>query len=246
MSRLSASRAAAAAEGADALLQMTGYFDPGRPRPGLVRCSYHDGNLAGFLRRPDLKIAAGLALRPDRARLRAPPLRRDRPDLLHERAAPRVLPRRLRAGTREGRDRRRGRQRRARRPARPGLRAGALPVRGQAVGAQGRPDRAGGLRPASRRAPRRGARDRGAHRSVRERTRRRAAGPRLARGARRAGAHGGRVRRRDRVRHAVALRAARSGGDRGDGGRPPLRREHGRRAAGADRGGRDRLPGPAR
>jgi glycosyltransferase involved in cell wall biosynthesis len=57
MSRLSASRAAAAADGADALLQMTGYFDPGRPRPGLVRCSYHDGNLAGFLRRPDLKIA---------------------------------------------------------------------------------------------------------------------------------------------------------------------------------------------
>jgi len=32
MSRLSASRAAAAADGADALLQMTGYFDPGRPR----------------------------------------------------------------------------------------------------------------------------------------------------------------------------------------------------------------------
>ncbi len=44
-------------DGADALLQMTGYFDPGRPRPGLLRCSYHDGNLAGFLRRPDLKIA---------------------------------------------------------------------------------------------------------------------------------------------------------------------------------------------
>jgi glycosyltransferase involved in cell wall biosynthesis len=57
MSRLSAARAAAAADGADALLQMTGYFDPGRPRPGLLRCSYHDGNLAGFLRRPDLKIA---------------------------------------------------------------------------------------------------------------------------------------------------------------------------------------------
>ena len=57
MSRISATRAAAAADGADALLQMTGYFDPGRPRPGLLRCSYHDGNLAGFLRRPDLKIA---------------------------------------------------------------------------------------------------------------------------------------------------------------------------------------------
>ena len=58
MSRLSARRAAAAVDGADTLLQLTGYFDPGRPRPGLLRCSYHDGNLAGFLRRPDLTIAA--------------------------------------------------------------------------------------------------------------------------------------------------------------------------------------------
>lgn len=57
MSRVSASRARAALDGADTLLQMTGYFDPGRPRPDVLRCSYHDGNLAGFLRRPDLKIA---------------------------------------------------------------------------------------------------------------------------------------------------------------------------------------------
>jgi glycosyltransferase involved in cell wall biosynthesis len=57
MSRLSATRAASALDGADTLLQLTGYFDPGRPRPGVLRCSYHDGNLAGFLRRPDLKIA---------------------------------------------------------------------------------------------------------------------------------------------------------------------------------------------
>jgi glycosyltransferase involved in cell wall biosynthesis len=58
MSRVSATRAAAALDGADTLLQLTGYFDPGRPRPDLLRCSYHDGNLAGFLRRPDLRIAA--------------------------------------------------------------------------------------------------------------------------------------------------------------------------------------------
>jgi glycosyltransferase involved in cell wall biosynthesis len=58
MSRVSATRAAAALNGADTLLQLTGYFDPGRPRPEVLRCSYHDGNLAGFLRRPDLKIAA--------------------------------------------------------------------------------------------------------------------------------------------------------------------------------------------
>jgi glycosyltransferase involved in cell wall biosynthesis len=57
MDSLSARRVAAALDGADALLQMTGYFNPGRPRPGLIRCSYHDGNLAGFLRRPDLAIA---------------------------------------------------------------------------------------------------------------------------------------------------------------------------------------------
>lgn len=59
MSRVSASRAAAALDGADTLLQLTGYFDPGRPGPHVLRCSYHDGNLAGFLRRPDLRIAPG-------------------------------------------------------------------------------------------------------------------------------------------------------------------------------------------
>jgi glycosyltransferase involved in cell wall biosynthesis len=57
MSRVSAARARGALDGADTLLQMTGYFDPGRPRPDVLRCSYHDGNLAGFLRRPDLRIA---------------------------------------------------------------------------------------------------------------------------------------------------------------------------------------------
>jgi glycosyltransferase involved in cell wall biosynthesis len=59
MSAVSARRARAALDGADTILQMTGYFDPGRPRAGVLRCSYHDGNLAGFLRRPDLKIDAG-------------------------------------------------------------------------------------------------------------------------------------------------------------------------------------------
>jgi glycosyltransferase involved in cell wall biosynthesis len=62
MGRLSVRRARAAWDGADTLLQMTGYFDPGRPEPGATRCSYHDGNLAGFLRRPDLKIAPGSRL----------------------------------------------------------------------------------------------------------------------------------------------------------------------------------------
>jgi glycosyltransferase involved in cell wall biosynthesis len=57
MSRVSAARARGALDGADTLLQMTGYFDPGRPRQDVLRCSYHDGNLAGFLRRPDLRIA---------------------------------------------------------------------------------------------------------------------------------------------------------------------------------------------
>jgi glycosyltransferase involved in cell wall biosynthesis len=43
MNRVSSARVASAADAADTLLQMTG-------------CSYHDGNLAGFLRRPDLRI----------------------------------------------------------------------------------------------------------------------------------------------------------------------------------------------
>lgn len=59
MSRTSARRAAARAGGADTLLQLTGWYVPGRPRPGMLRCSYHDGNLARFLERPDLQIDRG-------------------------------------------------------------------------------------------------------------------------------------------------------------------------------------------
>ena len=192
MSRLSAYRAAAAADGADALLQMTGYFDPGRPRPGLVRCSYHDGNLAGFLRRPDLKIAADsrfarTALAYERRLYDAIDLIFCMSEQLREsfladfgQAPEKVVT--VGAGANVA-------------PAAPPSRDFAQ-TRFLFVGKQwerkGGPTVLRGLRAASRRAPRRGARDRGAHRSVRERTRRRAAGPRLARGARRAGAHGGR------------------------------------------------------
>jgi alpha-maltose-1-phosphate synthase len=56
-SRLGTRRVAAAAPSANVLLQLTGYFDPQRPRPGVVRCSYHDENLAGFTRRRDLRIS---------------------------------------------------------------------------------------------------------------------------------------------------------------------------------------------
>jgi starch synthase len=58
MNRISARRAAAAAPDADVVLQLTGYVDPGRPWPEALRCSYHDGNLAGYLRRSDLQIDA--------------------------------------------------------------------------------------------------------------------------------------------------------------------------------------------
>lgn len=57
MSAISSRRAARLAPDAGVLLQMTGYFDPERWRPGLLRCSYHDGNLAGYLRRTDLELA---------------------------------------------------------------------------------------------------------------------------------------------------------------------------------------------
>lgn len=56
MSRVASRRAAAAAPDANVLLQMTGYFDPRPSHPGVLRASYHDGNLAGYLRRPDLRI----------------------------------------------------------------------------------------------------------------------------------------------------------------------------------------------
>jgi glycosyltransferase involved in cell wall biosynthesis len=58
-SRLGGRRAAAVAPDANALLQLTGYFNPQRPRPGVLRCSYHDENLAGFTRRRDLLIDTG-------------------------------------------------------------------------------------------------------------------------------------------------------------------------------------------
>ena len=59
MSALATRRARREAPDADVILQMTGYFDPGRPRPGTLRCSYHDDNLAGFQKRLDLRIDPG-------------------------------------------------------------------------------------------------------------------------------------------------------------------------------------------
>jgi starch synthase len=56
--RLGARRARRAAADADATLQLTGWFRAacGRRRPPGLCCAYHDGNLAVFLRRPDLAI----------------------------------------------------------------------------------------------------------------------------------------------------------------------------------------------
>jgi glycosyltransferase involved in cell wall biosynthesis len=59
MSALATRRIRSAAPDADVILQMTGYFDPRRPRPEALRCSYHDDNLAGFARRSDLRIDPG-------------------------------------------------------------------------------------------------------------------------------------------------------------------------------------------
>lgn len=55
-SRIASRRAARVAAAADVLLQLTGYFDPRGARPGMLHCSYHDGNLAGYLRRSDLRV----------------------------------------------------------------------------------------------------------------------------------------------------------------------------------------------
>lgn len=44
---------------ANAILQLTGWFRPAVP--GVLRCSYHDGNLATYLRRPDVDVGAGTA-----------------------------------------------------------------------------------------------------------------------------------------------------------------------------------------
>jgi glycosyltransferase involved in cell wall biosynthesis len=56
MSRIARRRAAplAKASGADAVLQLTGWYRPSIP--GVLRASYHDGNLASTLQRPDLLI----------------------------------------------------------------------------------------------------------------------------------------------------------------------------------------------
>lgn len=57
MSAIGTRRAADAAPDANVLLQLTGYFDPVPKRAGVLRCSYHDGNLAGYLRRADLRLS---------------------------------------------------------------------------------------------------------------------------------------------------------------------------------------------
>jgi glycosyltransferase involved in cell wall biosynthesis len=58
MSAVAARRLARGAQDANVVLQLTGWFDPeAARRPGLaLRAAYHDGSVAAFLRRPDLKI----------------------------------------------------------------------------------------------------------------------------------------------------------------------------------------------
>jgi glycosyltransferase involved in cell wall biosynthesis len=46
---------------ADAMLQLTGWYRPAVP--GVLRCSYHDGNLASYLARPDLDLGDGGTVR---------------------------------------------------------------------------------------------------------------------------------------------------------------------------------------
>lgn len=60
MGAWSGRRAAAHLAEANALLQLAGWYSPQLP-PGarVLRCAYHDGNLAVFLRRPDLRIDRG-------------------------------------------------------------------------------------------------------------------------------------------------------------------------------------------
>ena len=137
-------------DGADTLLQLTGYFDPGRPRPDLLRCSYHDGNLAGFLRRPDLKIApdsrfARWSLAYERGLYDSIDLifcmsEQLRQSFLSDfaQAPDKVVTVGAGANVAAGR------------AARARLRAAALPVRRKAVGAQGRPGRAARVRAAAR------------------------------------------------------------------------------------------------
>jgi alpha-maltose-1-phosphate synthase len=58
MSALATRRARRAASGADVLLQLTGWYGPDRlgGASATLHCAYHDGNLAAFLRRPDLVL----------------------------------------------------------------------------------------------------------------------------------------------------------------------------------------------
>lgn len=58
LSALATRRSLRAATGANVLLQFTGWYSPAPlPGPGpTLRCAYHDGNLAAFLRRPDLVL----------------------------------------------------------------------------------------------------------------------------------------------------------------------------------------------
>lgn len=60
MSAISGRRVAPHIPAADALLTITGWFAPRvRTEAPVLRCSYHDGNIALFLRRPDLRIDPG-------------------------------------------------------------------------------------------------------------------------------------------------------------------------------------------
>jgi glycosyltransferase involved in cell wall biosynthesis len=57
MSEISGRRATPGLADANVLLQLTGWFAPRLPdHARVITCAYHDGNLAVFLRRPDLKI----------------------------------------------------------------------------------------------------------------------------------------------------------------------------------------------
>jgi glycosyltransferase involved in cell wall biosynthesis len=54
--RVASRRLASSMPEAEVVLQMTGYFDPEPPGQSALRASYHDDNLAGFVRRRDLKL----------------------------------------------------------------------------------------------------------------------------------------------------------------------------------------------
>jgi glycosyltransferase involved in cell wall biosynthesis len=58
MSAIASTRLRRSAADANVVLQLTGWFDPERARSPerSLRAAYHDGNVAAFLRRPDLRI----------------------------------------------------------------------------------------------------------------------------------------------------------------------------------------------